>query len=188
MRTSYKPKENELILHDSIMELKQNLFKGVPSKIVRISGDLLKHVDAFLLSQDTKNYTNAQREKHAEAILKTFFAVTEHQVDSRKKRFYKTGIRFGGSQLLVTEFVFPVPHVKQLAIVLVTLDLYDAKAKEFWMRSSFWSLNFDDDMPQELQNYYSDSVNLEPLDRTESLHEMFLRLLFDISPPKKLAA
>lgn len=188
MRASYKPKENELILHAPILALKNNMFKGVPCKILRISGDLLKQVDAFLLSQDPEKFTNRQREENAEGILRTFFTLTEKQIDARKKRYYKTGIRFGHSQLLITEFVYPVPHVKHLAVVLVTLDLYDSKDNSYWMKSSYWSLNFDDAMSQEHQDFYSDTVNMTPRQGDEDLEEMMTRLLFDIVPPRPVAA
>lgn len=188
MRNSYKPKVNELIIHEPIETLRLNQFKGVPCKLLRISGELLKVIDVFLKSQDPNKVTNRGREQGAEAILRAFFELTEKQIDSRKKRFYKTGIRFDNSQLLITEFVYPVPHVKHLSIVLVTLDLMNFKSNEYWMRSSFWSLNFDDEMPKELQDFYSETVDMKPSQPDESLEDMLVRLLFDIVPPKAIAA
>lgn len=188
MRNSYKPKVDELILHAPIEELRLNQFKGVPCKILRISGDLLKSIDHFLHSQDPLKVTNRGREESTEAILRNFFNLTEKYIDARKKRYFKTGIRFDNSQLLITEFVYPVPHVKHMSIVLVTLDLMNFKSNEYWMRSSFWCLNYDAEMPKELQDYYSENVDMQPSREDEGLEAMLIRLLFDIVPPKAMAA
>lgn len=187
LRKSYKPSTNELILHEEIQELKHTLFKGVPAKITRLNKEFIAGIEQMFVVQESVVYTREDREKSAEYLMRLMLDTHADQLQIGKKKFLKTGVRLSsGTQILLTLFNLPVPHIKHLSIILVTLDFSSPKIKKHVTKSRYISLNISDDLPPEEKAYY-ENYYCERTKTTETLTELMTRILFDIVPPRKVA-
>lgn len=185
---SYKPKLSEVKLHDELEDLRLQLFKGIEVRVTRMRGPMLEVVNDFIVAQTEEVSDSQLRERTAEKVMRAYVDNVEDMIVAGKRRFFKSGMLLKNAQILKTVFVHPVPHVKGMSIVLATLDLLNYETKEFWMRSSFWSMYFDDNVvPFELQEYYSNHVTLESRLPGESLADTMVRLFFEVVPPQQVA-
>ena len=184
-RPSYKPAAGRLVLTEEIRRVQYSLFKGIQPKTLRIGGDLMTAMEAFIDSQRPDCEEGAMQ-KSAETLMRTFFASTEPQVDSKKKRFFQTGVSHRGMQLLLTEFVYPVPHVKGISIIVVAVDFRNVKTGEKRLRSSYWCLNFDPGY-EHLEDHYTKVVKVTNIDEHTPLEEIFIEMIFSVVPPKTVA-
>lgn len=181
-RPSYKPAAGRLVLTEEIRRVQYSLFKGIQPKTLRIGGELMTAMEAFIDSQRPDSEEGAMH-KSTETLMRTFFSSTESHVDSKKKRFFQTGVSHRGMQLLLTEFVYPVPHVKGISIVVVAVDFRNIKTGEKCLRSSYWCLNFDPGY-EHLEDHYTEVVKVTNIDEYTPLDEIFVEMIFSVIPPK----
>ena len=184
-RPSYKPAAGRLVLTDEIKRVQYSLFKGIQPKTLRIGGALMDAMEAFFDSQ-RPDYEEGAMQKTAETLMRAFFTSTEPNVDSRKKRFFQTGVSHKRMQLLLTEFVYPVPHVKGISIVVVAIDFRNVKTGDKRLRSSYWCLNFDPGY-EHLEDHYTKVVKVTNIDEYTPLDEIFVEMIFSVVPPKSAA-
>lgn len=180
-RASYKPAASRLVLTDEIKRVQYSLFKGVQPKTLRIGGVLMDAMEEFFDSQRGDEERSLQ--SAAEKLMRAFFTSNEKNIDAKKKRFYQTGVNVKGMQLLLTQFVYPVPHVKGISIAVVTVDFSNLKLNECRLRSSYWCLNFDPGY-EYLEDHYSNVVKVSNIDEYTPLDEVFMEMIFSIVPPK----
>ena len=184
-RPSYKPAANRLVMTDEIKQVQYSFFKGIPPKTTRISGELMDAMEAFFDSQRPDNVEDVLQ-KSAEKLMRAFYTSTEANVDAKKKRFYQTGVSHKGMQLLLTEFVYPVQHVKGVAIIVVAIDFRNTKTNEKRLRSSYWCLHLDPEY-EHLEDYYASVVKVTNIDEYTPLDQIFVEMIFSVVPPKTVA-
>lgn len=180
-RTSYKPSTNELRLREEFVELRHGLFKGIPPKIIRMGGQLYKDLDELLL-----NSSNLEEDEENALLQRLMRSMDEankrHVRNSKKKHIFITGRRVGKMQILITEYVLPVPHVKGLSVSLITAELNVLGTNEYAFKSSRWGLMVDDDMNPEEREHYVKTVNLSNLQQYSSYLEIMTYIIFQITP------
>jgi hypothetical protein len=180
-RTSYKPSANELQLREEFVELRLGLFKGIPPKIIRMGGQLYKDLDEIILT--TKDLDEAQENALLQKLMRSMDEANKRYVrNSKKKHIFITGRRVGKLQILITEYVLPIPHVKGLSVSLVTAELNVLGTNEYAFKSSRWSLMVDDDMSPEEREHYVQTVNLSNLQYHSSYLEIMKHIIFQITP------
>lgn len=184
-RPSYKPAAGRLILTDEIKQVQYHLFKGIPPKTIRISGDLMTAMEAFFDSLKPDQEEDALS-RAAENLMRNFYFSTETFVDAKKKRFFQTGVSHKTMQLLLTEFVYPVPHVKGVSIVVVAIDFRNIKTNEKRLRSSYWCLNVDPGY-EHLEEHYAKVVKVTNIDEHTPLDQIFVEMIFSVVPPQTAA-
>lgn len=180
-RTSYKPSANELQLREEFVELRLGLFKGITPKIIRMGGQLYKDLDEIILT--TKDLDEAQENALLQKLMRSMDEANKRYVrNSKKKHIFITGRRVGKLQILITEYVLPIPHVKGLSVSLVTAELNVLGTNEYAFKSSRWSLMVDDDMSPEEREHYVQTVNLSNLQYHSSYLEIMKHIIFQITP------
>ncbi len=184
-RPSYKPAANRLVHVDEVKRLHHSLFKGVQPKTVRIGGELMSAIENFFDSE-SQPYEPNILQVNAERMMKAFYRTNEKSVDSKKKRFFQTGINSKGMQLLLTEFIYPVTHVKGVTLVMVSVDFRNLKSNEKRLRSSYWCLNMDPGY-EHLEEHYMNVVKVNTIDENTPIDEIFTEMIFAVVPPRVAA-
>lgn len=180
-RASYKPSTNELQIRSEFNELRYGLFKGTVPKIVRMSGQLYTDLKELLTSSG--ELEEGEEAKLLQRLMRSMDELNKRYVrNSKKKHIFYTGRRIGKLQLFISEHVLPVPHVKGLSVTLITAELHVLGTNDYAFKSARWGLLVDDDMSQEEQNHYVETVSLKDLDHSLNYLEVMSHVIFQVTP------
>lgn len=187
VKGSYKPREGQLLHPPHLKEFFLTNFKGVKAKPLRMSGELFDAVNTFMVAiHDGKTI---DEEIHREVLLNMVgcFRKLIHGRDSNiKRRRYETGFSTKTFQILLTHSTYPAPHMPDIGISLVTLDIGFPGSVNQVIRFVSWEAMYSDKVDIETRHFYNNRIK-RSIAVEHELNEGLVDMIFElVVPPENL--
>lgn len=186
--TSYKPRDGQLLLTPTLREYHLKYFKGVKPKPVRMSGALYKAtmIDFIGAMQLGGSINELEHKGMMLDIISEFRKAMEGKDRVIKKRSYITGYSNKSFQLMLTQSIYPVPHLPWAGIVLMTLDVGIPGSKEQLIKYVSWEVAYNENVDDGIVDYYNAIIKRNvsvDQDLSEGLEDMIFEM---VKPPENI--